>query len=430
MNARPHKAGDRTGLGDERHYAQHDLQLRREHRPAELGSSPGQALTLYEYDNLSNVSRTALDVGGGGSINLASMDRVTDPNSYYAFVDGFWWLVQESSNVSQGQTMAGSGYVRVSDDALGVDSNVNSEMRSIDAKGQTSRSCGQSWIARISFVKQYVDSPDAGTAHNAITGTFGGRVCYSGSKTGVVTRYTYDRLGRRSSVIDGRDNSTVTGYDTSGRVLGCNGCLWIHSIRLLRADRQLPGAFVLHRECTRKPHLLCLQRPRPGQRKRGATCPCRRSRSTTSTASACPLTTFRGGTWTAWPNPLPSGDTTSWSFHEATGLLNSKTYADQTSVQYTYYPEKRMYSRTWARTGPMQVTSYVYDANTGELTETHYSQGSGMTDLYYQYNRMGRMSQVSDAAGTHVLAYDADTSTGTLQLTKRGRRAAELSMGT
>ena len=57
--------------------------------------------------------------------------------------------------------------------------------------------------------------------------------------------------------------------------------------------------------------------------------------------------------------------------------LTEKAYADATSVTYTRRPDGKLETRTWARqVGPNEdedlITEYVYDDDTGELTEVRF----------------------------------------------------------
>ena len=120
------------------------------------------------------------------------------------------------------------------------------------------------------------------------------------------------------------------------------------------------------------------------------------------------LKTYRGGsgwnssTWAAITKG--TADQTTWAYHEATGLLNSKTYADSNAVTYTYTSDGKLDVRTWARG---VTTDYGYSSTTGELTSIDYS---GTTpDVTISYDRLGRKYQVSDAAGTRTFAYDASS---------------------
>ena len=98
---------------------------------------------------------------------------------------------------------------------------------------------------------------------------------------------------------------------------------------------------------------------------------------------------------------IAPGDTTSWEYDEATGLLLSKTYADGHGPAYTYTDSGNLATRTWARG---IVTTYAYDG-WNNLTNTAYSDGTPSISL--AYDAMGRQTNAVDAAGATVTAYDA-----------------------
>ena len=121
------------------------------------------------------------------------------------------------------------------------------------------------------------------------------------------------------------------------------------------------------------------------------------------------LKTYRGGTgWngTDWPTATAgTADTTTWSYEPATGLLESKEYADGKGPSYAYHTDGSLATRTWARTvgGNALVTTYTYDSGTGQLTGVDYSDSTA--DISYTYTRTGGTKTVTDATGTRTFAY-------------------------
>jgi len=127
------------------------------------------------------------------------------------------------------------------------------------------------------------------------------------------------------------------------------------------------------------------------------------------------MTTYRSGDdqnlWTQsdWPATPPAGDTTTWTYDEATGLLASKTDASGEAVTYGYTTAGRMSDRHWARLdtqgNPLQ-TAYAYDPLTGERTLVDYADST--PDIAYTHDRMGRLHTVTDATGTRSFDYAGD----------------------
>ena len=87
-------------------------------------------------------------------------------------------------------------------------------------------------------------------------------------------------------------------------------------------------------------------------------------------------------------------------------MLTAKTYADGKSTNYAYSTDGKLSTRIWARqvNGQPLVTTYGYNAATGEMTSVAYSDGTA--GITYVYNRIGQKSQVTDAVGSRTFAYN------------------------
>ncbi|MCB5932644.1 RHS repeat protein, partial [[Eubacterium] rectale] len=79
------------------------------------------------------------------------------------------------------------------------------------------------------------------------------------------------------------------------------------------------------------------------------------------------LTTFRidEETIISDPSDLSGGDTTVWTYHDATGLELGKTYANGRGTVRTYDANNRLATETDARG---IVTTYTWNAAQGLLT--------------------------------------------------------------
>mgnify|MGYP000928638826 CR=1 FL=1 len=101
-----------------------------------------------------------------------------------------------------------------------------------------------------------------------------------------------------------------------------------------------------------------------------------------------------------------NGDTTTWTYDEATGVLLQKTYADGAGPKYTYYADGLLKTRTWARkdanNNPL-TTTYTYTPK-GELAQVDYSDAT--PDVSYTYNALGQQTSITDGAGTRTFSYD------------------------
>lgn len=116
------------------------------------------------------------------------------------------------------------------------------------------------------------------------------------------------------------------------------------------------------------------------------------------------LTTFRdpAAAITTDPRERTGGDTTTWAYHAATGLVLCKTYADATHVDTTYDALNRVATTTNARG---TVAAYAYAPLTGELTGISFDDNGATPAITSQYNHLGQLTQIADASGTRSFTY-------------------------
>ncbi len=117
------------------------------------------------------------------------------------------------------------------------------------------------------------------------------------------------------------------------------------------------------------------------------------------------LTTFRvdAGDITTDPTGRTDGDTTTWSYHPASGLELSKTYADNSTISKTYDSFGRLATETNAR-GTVKTFSYL--STTGELSGIVFADDAAPTQAF-TYALTGKLASVTDAAGTRAFTYNA-----------------------
>ncbi len=103
----------------------------------------------------------------------------------------------------------------------------------------------------------------------------------------------------------------------------------------------------------------------------------------------------------------PAGNRTTYTYDPGTGQKLAETNTLGNITRYAYNTRGQVI-RTLARekNGEPLVIRYSYDPATGYLVSIDYP--GDMPDIFFVYDRMGRMIQVMDAAGTRTFAYDAD----------------------
>jgi len=81
-------------------------------------------------------------------------------------------------------------------------------------------------------------------------------------------------------------------------------------------------------------------------------------------------------------------------------LLTNKLYSDNRGPSYTYTPDGKLLTRTWARG---VVTTYGY-SRLGELTNISYSDNTPA--VTFTFDRLGRQTTITDSQGTRTFTYN------------------------
>lgn len=129
------------------------------------------------------------------------------------------------------------------------------------------------------------------------------------------------------------------------------------------------------------------------------------------------LTTFREneGNITDDPSGRVDGDTTLWSYDEATGLVIKKTYADGTHEDTTYNALNMKAAFTDARG---ITTAWGYNFKKGTNTSITYSDGTPAINMLW--NPLNQLFQVTDGSGTRTIGYNQYAEPETENITING----------
>ena len=204
----------------------------------------------------------------------------------------------------------------------------------------------------------------------------------------VTNRFEYDALDRRIASIDGRNNRTAYAYDAKGNLVSTTdavGAVTAYGYDVMGQTVAVTNALG---NVTVYDYDLRGNKTYEG----GATYPVRYAYDVFGNKTS--MTTYRD-------ESSGVGDTTTWAYDEASGVLLSKIYADGKGLTYTYTDDGRLATRTNARG---IVTTYTYDT-WGQLLSVDYADAT--PDIAYTYDAMGRQTSASDAAGVTTFTYDA-----------------------
>jgi len=350
-------------------------------------NAPLQPATLYEYDEVGDLFRTATDVNGNGTIDLSGPDRINETQTRIVKKYGALWretlskvyATDGSANPvvvsAQRRTMQGEG------------GGSAAETQSLDVRGNLTKTTMEIH-STPKTVRTVRTSPDSTV--KAISVVVNGLLQSETSSGGLTTTYGYDGLGRAIRTVDPRMRTTRTTYNDLGQVDCVEDSAGHRTSFAYDPDTGLQTCVI--DALSNEVHTSYDLQGRPTN-VWGATYPVAYEYDAYGRMAAMKT----------WRDANGAPDVTRWFYDEATGLLTNKVYADGSGPSYEYDATGRLTKRTWARG---VTTTYAYDA-LGQLTNVDYSDDT--PDVSYTYDRMGRPATVTDALGMRSNVYDAAT---------------------
>lgn len=386
-------------------------------QPADSATSGATGVqTLYDYNALGEVEITALDLNKNGTIDYAGTDRISKAVSDYAQVTygGLPYTVQRTTN-----------YVWATENS-NTNAPISVSEQSVDGLRSWSTSLGTVTTSSVlvynnnGFTTTTVTQPDATVT---TTSSIGGRAQYTTRVHGATQLqridYAYDGYGRLEKATDAAhgvtvstsNGSTIYTYFDSGLVKTVTtpdpdpaktGPGYDIQKTQFAYDSMGRQETVTHPDNTQTFYRYDTR----GQLKRmwgSRTYPQEMSYDLQGRLRT--LSTWRDFVDENSFATTVGKSTTTWNYNPQRGWLDNKTYHDNSSITYQYYPSGKLRTRTGART---LVTTYAYN-DAGELAATTYSDSTpAITGL--TYDRLGRRKQLTDAAGTTTTVYQGLTS--------------------
>ncbi len=359
------------------------------------------ATALHEYDELGNRIRSGLDMDNNGQLDLASSDRITDSDTTFTQTGGQWYAATLQQVYPDAGSTSATTVSQSQQRLSGLGGTLLGEMIQTDIHGNITTVT--STISRAAKeVTRTVDLPDSNINQVEVI-TNGYRQSMVDSRHGGTTTYTYDNLGRMTAVTDPRTGTSVTAYNSTNQVTSVTDAASNTTSFAYYTQGEI-GAGQRKSVTNALSKTTYFEYDAQGRQTRqwGAdTYPTEQSYSVYGEMQT--LQTYRAGSsWfsATWPTSPGTADITTWSYHEPTGLLTRKEYADTNGTDYTWTDAGRLATRDWARG---ITTTYSYNL-AGELTLTDYSDSTA--DVTQSYDRLGRVLSRTDATGTHNMAYN------------------------
>ena len=377
-------------------------------------SETGLADALFVYNTLGQQYRRGLDASNNGSLDNNSADRISETAISFVLTSNKWWLQTEESvygitsagNSSGTKKTVSKSQLRLT--GYSYSSDVVSEAKHYDINGNIM--VEEVEIDRVDKKRTVtVDHPDASSDSVTIYGN--DRLLKVTPADGTSAEYEYDAWGRQTKVTDGRVGATATTYLAGTHMIdeinrpGPDDLAYAYDSdgRLSRIDQvKVPGTSPTYITT----NFAYNTRGQVLKRWGSAIMPI----EYTYHANYGHMThqkTYRGGSgWdnNTWPSSPGTADTTEYTVHLATGLLQKKKDPANKEVEFEYNDRGQLKKRILARdSSGSATTSYQYHSGTAELTKEDYP--SGMTDIDYTYTRLGTVKTVVDATGTRTFTF-------------------------
>lgn len=364
---------------------------------------------LYEYDELGRRARSGLDVNGDGLLTLPSTDRVADAATRFEQSGGDWFAVNTAStyevNNSDAPTTQSQRERLNNFPAAGAEKTF-AEVSLTDVGGNVT--VNSSAVNRAAKkVTHTSDTPDSNVSEVGVR--VNGLLQSSSTATPeAATTYAYDALGRQTGATHPKGGTTTQTYSpATGQLISEADAVAATTYEYYPAAHANAGRLKSRADAAgKKVYFRYDGRGALVQTWGDAAHPLEYVYD--AYGQQTELRTYRGGqNWGAasWPAAATgAADVTRWVYHAPTGLLEKKIDAANKETVYTYDPLGRTLTRAWARAGGA-VTTYSYHPQTGEQTGVDYSDTT--PDVSYGYDRAGRRSSITDAAGAHTRTYNA-----------------------
>lgn len=379
-----------TFIYDRQTYNARGLLARSERDNGTSSSALVMAPTLYAYDSFGNVVKETWKLAN--SPTLANSRITTYAYSVEARADGVYRITTTTKNNGQGTTYTESAATLLSESATLENKTVATDPRGNLLTAWTEYGTGAQRMQKNSIPTSNITATatvidgftTAQTDHAGVTTTqtraftAAGMTLTRTDGRGNATTTKTDIAGRTVSVTDAAGNTTTTAYcpccDNPATVTDALG-------NTVHSKYDVRGRKIAEWGTATQPALFAYD---------------------AADRMTC-LTTFRAdaGDITTDPSERTDGDTTTWQYHDATGLLLKKTYADGTHEDSAYNGLNMLTSKT----DPRGITAtYTWNVKKGVNTAITYSDGT--PGVQYTYNHLNMVYRVTDASGTRNITYN------------------------
>ncbi len=354
------------------------------------------AATIYEYDSFGNVSKQTLALADSPTKDNSPVVEMT--HSVESAADGVFSVTTQTRYNAAGEPLSAVQKQLISQ----LNTTLASKSISTDERGNNS----VNWTVYTAPAKltSYSSIPTSEIVAETVSvdGFTLSQKDYAGITTSASRSYT--ATGITLVHVDGRGNATTSRTDLAGRTISVTDATGAVTTTAYDAALDLPSVIT-----DAAGNTSCFKYDHRGRKI---------AEWGTAIQPACfgyddmgnmtSLRTFRAGTEIICfdPTERTDGDVTTWTFHPATGLELSKTYADGTTMVKTYDAYNRLATETDARGN---VKTHAYEHARGLHLGTTYIVVNGTAESSarsFTYNHLGQLMQLTDESGVRSFSYN------------------------
>lgn len=354
-------------------------------------SATTMAPTLWQYDDFGNKTKETWKLADPATV---SNSRITTWSySVEQAQDGVYRVVTVTRNNGQGTTYDEMQKTLFSS----LSATLESKTVTIAPRGNTSEQWSEYGAGALRTQKSSIPTSNITATATVIDGFTTTQTDHAGVTTSQTRTYT--ETGITYTNTNGRGNTTTTRTDIAGRTISVTDAAGNTTTTAYSPYFDQPS-IVTNALGNTTCYGYDLRGRKTAQYGTGAQ-PLLFDYDEANRMTS--LTTFRedAGDITTDPTGRTDGDTTTWSYDEATGLLVRKTYADGTHEDTTY--NVLNLKSTLTDTQGM-VTTWGYNLKKGVNNSISYSNST--PGIQYAYNYLNQLTQVTDASGSRNLTYN------------------------
>ena len=356
------------------------------------------APTTYAYDSMGNQMQQTQLLDSSSPADTTKNVIVKQVRSYLKLDDGVYQVLTSERNNAEGEWLTSEQKTLVSK----LSSTLQSKQISVDERGNT----GTMWTEYSEGTERKIYQQIPTSNITAETITIDGFTTSQTDNVGITTTATrrYLENGVELKSTDGRGNTTTTLTDIAERTILVTDAAGYSTATQYDPFSNNPAVIT-----DALGNTTCYAYDVRGRKVAEYGTGVQPAAFAYDDADRMTrLTTWRDDAEVISTDPQgrEGGDTTSWEYNDATGLLLKQTYADGKGIENTYDAANRLSESRDARG---VVSTYQYDALTGNVLSLSYTAPEDVPEtagINAQYNILGQMTSITDASGTRTFAYN------------------------